>query len=949
MSGPESPPAVPDFDTFYRAVNLGRAPFPWQRRLAKRVVEEGWPGEIGVPTGLGKTACIDIAVWALARQPLGEQRPATRIWYVVNRRLLIDAAHTHAVELARVLAEPEALPVSFPGAGADDLAAVAGVGRALSRLGALGSSEGPLHVTRLRGGADLGARAPDPSQPALVLATVAMFSSRWLFRGYGSSTSMRPVDAALAGIDSLVLLDEAHLARPLARLAATTAECDVGDPTRLFPAGRSRPRFVALSATGEGTGERFDLDDEDLAHPVVAQRLTAAKSVSLLETTDKGLPDALADASRRLLDKAGPGPATCVVFVNSPRTGRAVHDRLQRAPKRGTPAVAPSLDVRLVTGRAREREAAKLRTGLLDPVLGAPAGRPAGRAADLVVVATQTLEVGADLDFEALVTETAGSRALVQRLGRLNRLGSFTGSAAVVCHPADRKDSPVYGDEPGIVWGRLVAAAGGLEGTLDLPPGKAAETLGEPMDEPPRAGELLPAHVWEWAKTSYPPAGEAPVEAFFDGLREDMGEASVLWRAYVPEPGVRLVPAISSAAEALEVPIWELRAMLDAGGPGPLVRLSGDGVTLEHLEGPGALRPGDVVVLATTSGGYDEFGWNPEATGEVLDVSGLRAGTLVLDKHGAVLRNLVPDATPSLLATARALGQPGDEPLGADDEATLLVDLVGTLRDATPHRWVDGEEWTRFLDGLSERVARPVGEAPFVEAKQRGRQRPTARVRADAFDELCFVASSDELAEHLGAVGEAAWTVARHIGLPPALVAAVRRAGELHDIGKHDQRFQRWLDPDGTGTAPLAKSATPRHAIESARVAGGWPRGGRHEVLSARLALASMSDPAGAASADGEEAVDAELVVHLVLSHHGWGRPFVPVVADPTSMMLAVALDGQRVAASGDLSSPDWEQPGRFRALCERYGYWGLALLEAVVRQSDHAVSGAVSGAVVIP
>ena len=61
-------PALPTFAEFYRAIN-GREPFPWQARLAGLVAEEErWKSEIGVPTGLGKTACLDIAVWWLASQ-----------------------------------------------------------------------------------------------------------------------------------------------------------------------------------------------------------------------------------------------------------------------------------------------------------------------------------------------------------------------------------------------------------------------------------------------------------------------------------------------------------------------------------------------------------------------------------------------------------------------------------------------------------------------------------------------------------------------------------------------------------------------------------------------------------------------------------------------------------------------------------------------------------------
>ncbi|MDE2902755.1 MAG: hypothetical protein OXP73_06975, partial [Chloroflexota bacterium] len=61
-------PDTPPFPLFYRAIN-GRDPFPWQSRLADHVANaESWPEEVGVPTGLGKTACLDIAVWWLASQ-----------------------------------------------------------------------------------------------------------------------------------------------------------------------------------------------------------------------------------------------------------------------------------------------------------------------------------------------------------------------------------------------------------------------------------------------------------------------------------------------------------------------------------------------------------------------------------------------------------------------------------------------------------------------------------------------------------------------------------------------------------------------------------------------------------------------------------------------------------------------------------------------------------------
>ena len=100
---------MPKFSAFYRAVH-GREPFPWQARLADGVAaDERWPKEIGVQTGLGKTACLDVAVWWLASQAdrLPARRTApTRIWWVVNRRLLVDSTAEHAETLSVLLSDP---------------------------------------------------------------------------------------------------------------------------------------------------------------------------------------------------------------------------------------------------------------------------------------------------------------------------------------------------------------------------------------------------------------------------------------------------------------------------------------------------------------------------------------------------------------------------------------------------------------------------------------------------------------------------------------------------------------------------------------------------------------------------------------------------------------------------------------------------------------------------
>lgn len=82
-------------------------------------------------------------------------------------------------------------------------------------------------------------------------------------------------------------------------------------------------------------------------------------------------------------------------------------------------------------------------------------------------------------------------------------------------------------------------------------------------------GELLPSHLWEWAKTTTAPEGEAPGELFYAGFDPDVARVSINWRAVVPPGGQELRPPVF-AAEAIDVPLWEAREFLE-GLPGDRV------------------------------------------------------------------------------------------------------------------------------------------------------------------------------------------------------------------------------------------------------------------------------------------------------------------------------------------------------------------------------------------
>ena len=168
-------PPMPAFPEFYRAIN-DRQPFPWQARLASRVRADGqWPGEVGVPTGLGKTACLEIALWWLASEAdfePAERRAPTRIWWVVSRRLLVDATAAHAESLARRLKNPDEIKDQ------GSASIVAGVADRLQSLSA-GSTAAPLEVIRLRGrrGTANANRSVPPDSPVVHAADVRFEAS----------------------------------------------------------------------------------------------------------------------------------------------------------------------------------------------------------------------------------------------------------------------------------------------------------------------------------------------------------------------------------------------------------------------------------------------------------------------------------------------------------------------------------------------------------------------------------------------------------------------------------------------------------------------------------------------------------------------------------------------------------------------------------------------------
>ena len=193
-------------------------------------------------------------------------------------------------------------------------------------------------------------------------------------------------------------------------------------------------------------------------------------------------------------------------------------------------------------------------------------------------------------------------------------------------------------------------------------------------------------------------------------------------------------------------------------------------------------------------------------------------------------------------------------------------------------------------------------------------------------------------------VADRAEAIAKALKLRKTTTADLRLAAKLHDAGKADPRFQTflsgggnlWNAPDAFGKV-LAKSGRPpvRGAWKRADLPDGW----RHEALSVQMA---RTHP------DLSEAHDPALVLWLIGTHHGHGRPFFPH-SDPQPRVPrpALGIDPELLnhrepgphSPAFDFDGLDW--PGLAEELRERYGTWRLAFYEAVLRLADHRASEA--------
>lgn len=972
---------LPDFPTFFRAL-WGYDPFPWQAMLAERVRSGSWPEVLDLPTAAGKTACIDIAIYALAAQAslsVDERTAPRRIWFVVDRRIVVDEAYARVQTIAERLAN----------------ATDGSLHEVAERLRAIGGTkQRPLSVGRLRGGIlrdDGWARLP--SQPSVITSTVDQLGSRLLFRGYGHGALSASIYAGLAANDSLILLDEAHCSVPFVQTLRAVASyrgshwAEAPLPTPFA--------FVSLSATPradatEDTSFPGALRDQALDHPVLRARMNAVKNAELVEVPTKkalGLDPLVEQATTRAVAFVDDARRRVGVIVNRVRTAEEIHGELKKRLNNRAHVV-------LLTGRIRPVE----RDHLVErwkPLLRASS--PEEPEQPIVLVSTQCLEVGADFSFDALVTEAASLDALRQRFGRLDRMGTAKVSRAVVLireHDSDperAEPDPIYGTALANTWKLLLerAEAGVIDFGIEALRAKLADVEDlspylAPSDEAP---VLLPAHLDMLCQTAPRPQPEPDVSLFLHGKRPSAPEVQVLWRADLDDQDpsswletVALCPPVTG--EMLSVPLYRLRAFLvkeskaSQESKKPLDEADIEGIPLPSenyskkvwscllwrgrgrnrsrvTQSADDIEPGDVVVLPARYGmnglgqtvGEQGLG---EGKLDLWEIAQREAGRPVAVRLTRSVLALEPWSSCPAVQTLLNVVETEDferDALAEAIDAVITYEPTGADAPAGPPQW-----WRELLQcvraGLDRRNGtqlerHPAGGVVLASPASRAARRGEADLFADDDDLTSVCGEPVSLQEHSELARRTVDKIASRC-VPEPYRATLATAGYWHDVGKLDDRFQVLLRLGDelavhAGAEPLAKSAfvpTSPARRRFIREASGLPENFRHEMFSLQLAQRSAPKP--------EEEPLTDLLLHLIASHHGHARPFAPPCFDPSPPSVRgrlgetdISLTAEDRAALVPAHRIDSGIADRFWRLTRRHGWWGLSYLEAIVRLGD--------------
>jgi CRISPR-associated endonuclease/helicase Cas3 len=394
------------------------------------------------------------------------------------------------------------------------------------------------------------------TKPAVLVGTQDQLLSRALNRGYAVSWTQRPKHAAAVNNDCRWVLDETQL-------------MGVGYPTgvklhqlrqQLGCIGRAE--LVLMSATQNLTPLKqypyyvpYELHQNDYDHPYLGQKLKKSKPVEKKEISS------IEDIAKLAETQHQSGQLTLVV-LNTVKRAREVGEQLEQ--------LTDEVPILIVHSRFLGFDRNRLQKKLYE--------------FQGIVVATQVVEAGVDLDASTLITELCPWSSFVQRVGRCGR--TKVEQPAQVCWLDWQKDwsaDPYKLEECDETKQQLASLSDvGLESLLEV--NSSDSDLPEPTLEEKEIQQFFNTHERKHSATEY----VRDISSY---------TARVFWADNLP----KTIPHQSCLCP---VPVYELNNFLNKQGISPYVWND------ENWEQKTKVEVGDVVNLSYLDGGYShESGW----------------------------------------------------------------------------------------------------------------------------------------------------------------------------------------------------------------------------------------------------------------------------------------------------------------------------------------------------
>lgn len=794
-----------------------------------------------------------------------------RLVYVVNRRTVVDQTTTEVEKLKRQLPD---LKATFPDVKIDDLA-----------------------ISTLRGQyADNRDWSADPSRPAVICGTVDMIGSRLLFSGYGVGYKGKPLHAGFLGRDVLLVHDEAHL-----EPAFQTLLKGIEFEQQRFPNEQRQFRVMELSATARTCNhyseqeEPFGLTPADREHPEVIRRVRAPKKLVLTPQSSTKLGEQLAStAVDRFKDSGRP----ILIFVRLVDDLKLALERLREA----------KLEPLQLTGTMRgwERERLLREPGFLRFLPKSNRPKDISPAMGTVfLVCTSAGEVGVNISADHLVCDLSTFESMAQRFGRVNRFGLHADTEIHVIHPTPEAFADKAPDPQRELTLALLARLNG----------NASPDALSQLDARDRAAAFAPLptivpttdilfDAWSMTSIRDRMPGRPKVEPFLHGITDwEPPQTKIAWRE---EVGVIVDDLLEEYPPEDLLDEYPLK-------PHELLRDRTDRVWKElvKLAEPNPQSP---VWIVDEQGKVDPRKLDDLAKLDKKQADDQLGGKIILLPHD--VGGLTAEGT--LDGSHPPAPKPGEAPYKADndvgDEATVPNGPKLRVRvwNGDPQFDTTSEGMRHIIPPID--IPSPEGDDDAAKCSWHWFERPLPKDNSkNATHPVllhCHVSDVEAKAKDIISRLTFDSDATKDAGIKQTILLAAR----FHDLGKQRDVWQRGIGrPARLAELWFGKSGklgrilwNPRHITDY-----------RHEFGS----LVDLQSVPEFQSLDDDA---KDLVQHLIAAHHGQARPHFTAtqIIDPNHR----AVDCEPLAV---------EVPRRFARLQRKYGRWGLAYIESILRAAD--------------